>query len=150
MSHYKDILMREITALSVADIWEEAKREWRLLYIIREENGTCLCTYHPITDQCVIENRLNGRMTVVGNVCVNEFLGIDTSTLLAGYKRIEFDSTSAPNEALIHYAFRHGWIGTRERDFLLDTCRKRKLSGKQMDWRIALNDRIVRNTRNII
>jgi hypothetical protein len=138
MSEYK--LTVEIIARSEADTWEAAKNEWTLETIYEvDEPGTCLCGHYPIIEFCVIQNRLNGGRAVVGNVCVNKFLGLGSNRIFDCVKRIRHDISKSMNEDTIEYAFRKGWINKWEYGFLFDTMRKRNMSGRQLDTRIKIN-----------
>jgi len=140
---YRQILEREIIALSEADTFDGAKREWSLAEIYRSDDLTyCLCT-HPIMECCVIGNHLNKTRTIVGNCCIKEFLGVDMALAFTGLRRIRESLTNAPNLDLISYCRRHNILSPREASFLTDTFRKRNLSFKQEEWRIALNKRII-------
>lgn len=72
-SHKFETLKREILDRSVAKTWMRARDEWALSYIYYCQGGTCLCTHTPITEHCVIKNRLNLVTTIVGNVCIKQF-----------------------------------------------------------------------------
>ena len=81
MSEFK--LIEEIIALSEASNWDEAKREWALLHVYREDDPlTCLCGHFPINEICVIGNMKNGREAIVGNVCVKKFMGLPSDLIL--------------------------------------------------------------------
>ena len=105
------LLAKEITALSASDRWPEARLEWDLLSVYQEEEPqTCLCGHTPIIEICVIRNRNNGNEAVVGNVCVNKFLGLNSEKIFAGLRRVGKDDSKALNEAATLYAFDKGWI----------------------------------------
>src|SRR5689334_18258422 len=105
-------LFDEITKLSDADNWHDAKAEWDLECVEdvrgdddedadQVEYGTCLCGHHPIRYLCHMTNRLNANRAIVGNKCVEKFIGIDPTLILDGYWRIR-DKLEAPmNAALI-------------------------------------------------
>lgn len=142
-------LFKEIIALSVAKIWEEAKLEWDLKHVYREdEPQTCLCGHTPIIEICVLQNRHNGNFADVGNVCVTKFLGLESDLIFSGLKRIAKDDDKALNEAATNYAFEQGWINEWEKNFCLDTMRKRKLSAKQAIKRAEINRLILAKTTN--
>lgn len=58
---------------SEAGEWDAAIHEWDLAYIYEERGSVCACGHSPITDNCLIRNRVNGNTLVVGNVCINHF-----------------------------------------------------------------------------
>lgn len=142
-------LFREIIARSVADNWEEAKREWDLVEIYREDEPlTCLCGHTPIIEICVLRNRLNAGTAIVGNVCVNKFLGIESELIFEGLRRVNKDPDKGLNAAATLYAFEKGWINEWEKNFSLDTNKKRKLSDKQQVKRDQINRRVLARTTN--
>jgi hypothetical protein len=51
-------LITEILARSVAQTWDEARREWSLYEIYEAyEPETCLCGHFPIIELCVLRKR---------------------------------------------------------------------------------------------
>jgi len=136
-------LRDHILPLSLADNFEVAKSEWILEAVeVSEEFDSCPCG-QEIKEHCYIRNKLTGRQTYVGNVCVNRFIGIDTGTLFDGLKRIQRDSNANANLAVIEYAEFKGFLFEKEPDFLRATIRKRKLSTAQIAWKIKINRRIL-------
>jgi len=139
-------LSKAILALSVADTWGQAKREWTLADVfVADEPGTCLCGHFPIREHCVLTNRVNGNLAVVGNVCVKRFLGIDSEELFAAFRRIIRNHEAALSERAIDYAYERGWIAEWERRFSLDTGRKHrgKLTAGQLTKRVEINAKII-------
>lgn len=123
-----------------------AKFEWKLYHIeIREEFDNCPCG-HDIKELCFIRNRLNGNETYVGNVCVKKFMEIDTGNLFDGLKRIIKNPKANPNEDLINYAKKFGYIFDNEYKFLMDTRHKKKPSLKVIAWKEKINKRIINKT----
>ncbi|HEY2781976.1 MAG TPA: hypothetical protein VGI90_14430 [Steroidobacteraceae bacterium] len=122
--------------------FEKAKREWKLVGVeLSEELDNCPCG-QEIREHCYIENTINGNRTYVGNVCINQFIGIDTGNLFAGIRRITKDVSANANEDLIEHAYRFGYIYESEHKFLMETRHKRKLSEKQLAWKQKINRRI--------
>lgn len=147
MSHNFENLKRHILPLSNSDDFYSAKNEWKLVGVeIQEDWDQCPCG-KDIKELCYIENQLNGnKKTYVGNVCVNQFIGIETGNLFAGLKRIAKDNTANANEDLIIHAYNLGYIYEKEYKFLMETRRKRSLSDKQKAWKEKINRRIVNKT----
>jgi hypothetical protein len=142
-------LFDAIVARSMADNWEEAKGEWDLAEIYREDEPlTCLCGHTPIIEVCVLRNRLNAGTAIVGNVCVNRFLGIESERIFEGLRRIHKNPDKGLNAAATLYAFEKVWINKWEKDFSLDTNKKRKLSLKQLAKRDQINRRVLLRTTN--
>ena len=134
MNHNFENLKKHILPLSNSDNFRSAKN-W----------DNCPCG-KDIKEICYIQNQLNGNKTHVGNVCVNQFIGIETGNLFAGLKRIAKDITANANEDLIIHAYKLGYIYESEYVFLMDTRRKRNLSDKQKEWKKKINRRIVNKT----
>ena len=59
-------LITEILERSVAQTWDEARREWSLYEVYEaDEPETCLCGHFPIIELCVLRNRRNGIQATV-------------------------------------------------------------------------------------
>lgn len=143
MSHYE--LATKIIALSVADTWDEAKLEWSLFDVFKEdEPDTCLCGHYPIIENCVLHNRENRNRAIVGNVCVKKFLGLPSDKIFQGINRIAQDHRRSLNAVSIDHAHRKGWLTDWERKFYFNTMRKRNLSERQLEKRIQINDKVLR------
>lgn len=140
-------LREGIVALSDSKIWYLARLEWTIDYIILLESGeaseTCLCGHHPIRELCYLFNKKNRNRTLVGNVCVEQFLELGSAAIFDCLKRIVEDDTKALNAATIVYARSHQWISSWEENFCNDTAKKRKLSGKQLAKRVEINRRVL-------
>lgn len=137
-------LMREIIARSEATTWDEAKLEWELSAIYHQDApDTCLCGHFPILELCVLHNIRNGKDAIVGNVCVNKFMGIPSDLVFQAVRRVSKDPAKALNSEAIKHAHGRGWITDWERDFCLNTMRKRNLSGKQASKREQINRKVM-------
>ena len=142
-SHNFQRLKDHILPISVASDFERARLEWRLERIeISEDIDHCPCG-KEIREHCYLKNIQNGNETYVGNVCVNQFIGLDTATLFDGLKRIRNDQYANANEVLIRYARDRGYLYDGEEKFLMSTKRKRNLSQKQLEWKRKINRRIL-------
>lgn len=144
MSKYQ--LPRKIIALSQASNWDQAKSEWFFYRIYREEEeepDTCLCGHFPIIEVCILKNKLNSNTAVVGNCCVKKFIGLPSDKIFQAIKRVRGDNTKSLNAEAINHAFHSGWINEWERDFYMDTLRKRKPSPKQLFKREQINDKVI-------
>lgn len=145
-SHSLERLKVHILPLSVSQNFDSARTEWDLVFVeLSEEPDHCPCG-QQILEHCYIRNRLTGRETYVGNVCINRFLKIETGSLFDGLKRIRDDSEANANEAVIEYAHGNGYLYPKEYQFLHDTKRKRKLTGSQLSWKKKINSRILKKT----
>lgn len=149
MSNHKfEELKRRIMALSRSDTWLAARLEWKLDRVEFLEDGdheTCACTHTPIKELCFLLNTLNGNELMVGNVCVNQFMGIDSEGIFASLRRIRENPSRSPSDALVVYAFEHRLITEWELRFARSTHGKRKLSQRQEDKRLEVNNRLLRN-----
>ncbi len=132
--------------MSESSTFHVAKTEWKLVGVeLHDDWDNCPCG-KEIKEICFIENQRNGNRTHVGNVCVDQFIGIETGNLFAGLKRIVIDERANASEDLIEHVFRLGYIFENEYKFLMDTRRKRNLSDKQVGWKIKINRRIINKT----
>ncbi len=142
MSEYK--LIQEILSLSVADTWEFAKSEWELSEIyFSDEPETCLCGHYPIIELCEIRNKKNQRITIVGNCCVNKFMGLPSEKIFQAVKRIRKDSEKSLNSETIELAYSKNWINDWEYKFYIDTLRKRLLTENQGLKRKQINEKVL-------
>jgi hypothetical protein len=139
-------LAQEIVALSVADNWSEAKREWGLVSVFitaPDECATCLCGHSPIRELCLIRNRENGAEAIVGNVCVTRFLGLPAGRIFRGLHCIAANPEAALAPAVVELLRAWGVITDRERQFLLDMAERKKrhrpLSDRQRAWLTDIN-----------
>jgi hypothetical protein len=146
MTRYFENLKAHILGLSEASVFEDARREWSLVGLeMSDEEDECPCG-HAIKEHCHIRNGRNGNATYVGNVCIKLFIGIDTGNTFDGLRRIAADPAANANEDLINHAQKLGYLFDGEYKFLMDTRRKRKLSGKQLVWKEKISRRILSRT----
>jgi hypothetical protein len=137
--HNFDNLQRHILSLSEAKNFFDARKEWNIKEVeILEDFDKCPCG-QPIKERCHIENDINKNKTYVGNICINQLLGISTNNLFEGLKRIIEDSQANPNEDLIVHARSRGYIHPREYQFLIEMKRKRKKSFEIVNQQEAIN-----------
>lgn len=143
-SHNRENLEAHILPLSKSKKFEIVRQEWDLIGVeITQEFDQCPCG-QPIKEHCYIENRLTGYKTYVGNVCIKQFMGMDTGTLFDGLKRIAKNPSANANMDVIDFAWRMGMIyDEREYSFLKSTVRKRNFSPKQLAWKQRVNRRII-------
>jgi hypothetical protein len=147
MDHNLEALKAHILPLSHSDNFYIAKAEWKLVGVhISDEFDNCPCGQR-IKELCFIKNSITKRQTYVGNVCVNNFIGIDTGNLFDGLRRIALDDSANANEYLIMHAYNLGYIYESEYKFLLSTRHKRKLAIKQIEWKKKINHRILAQTK---
>lgn len=142
VTHVPSRLREEILARSVAGAWDAARQEWVLSDVFISDLGRCLCG-HPITEHCVLTNQLNGNEVVVGNVCVEQFIGLPSERLFAALRRISADIGAALNTETIEHAYREGWLTSWEAKFYRDTKGKRKLSNRQRAIRVQINQQVL-------
>ncbi len=144
MSEYQ--LTSRLIDLSVSNTWDEAKIEWELEHVWREdEPDTCLCGHFPIIEICLLKNKKNANTAIVGNCCVKKFTNLPSDLIFQAVKRIQDDIDRAINAETIDHAHSKGWINDWERKFYLDTWRKRKLSGAQKTKRCQINSKVLGN-----
>lgn len=148
MDHCPRQLAEHIIRRSEAKTFALARLEWSLTYVYEDE-GHCPCGVR-IKDHCVITNRLTGRQTFVGNVCVEKFLGIETDKAMKSLKKIKKDQTQAASSHLITLAFSAGVLNDWERTFMGDTSTLKTLTQRQMDCRQRINRKIIEAEKKYI
>lgn len=67
-----EIFCKEIIKLSDSDNFNEAVKEWYLIGL-DEEKTNCICGQF-IINNCIIQNKLNHNISIVGNVCIKKFM----------------------------------------------------------------------------
>jgi len=139
MSEFK--LIKEILDRSNSKIWDTAKQEWKVWDIYESSNGTCLCGHYPITEHCVLLNKLNKSEVVVGNCCVNKFL--HSNKLFETVRKVKKDILNSFNADFITLCYEKGYIDDWQYNFYTDTWRKRLLTEKQMKQRVKINKQIL-------
>jgi len=83
----------------------------------------------------------------VGNCCVKNFFGLPSERIFQGVKRVRANDEKALNEPAVVHAHKSGWINDWERDFCLDTMRKRVLSPKQLAKWVEINRRVLQRMK---
>jgi len=142
MSEYK--LTEEIIKRSQAQTWDAARLEWSLEDVyFADEAETCLCGHTPIKEICTLRNGANQKTADVGNCCVKKFLNLPSDKIFQAVKRVKVDGDKALNAEAIQHAHQKGWMNDWERDFSLNTMRKRQLTGKQLQKRREINARVL-------
>ncbi|MFV8514184.1 hypothetical protein ACNRBS_03260 [Ralstonia pseudosolanacearum] len=94
---------------------------------------------------CLLRNVRNHNTAIVGNCCVKKFTNLPSDLIFQAVKRIESDVERAINTETIQHAHEKGWINDWEREFYMDTWRKRKLSGAQHTKRVQINQKALAN-----
>jgi len=146
MEGNKEKLIREIVSLSLSTNWVEAKKEWSLDTVYFSTTVQhCLCG-HPIKECCVLTNFKNKQTAIVGNVCVNKFMEIESDKIFKSIKKIQKDIDKSLNLETIKYAHQKNWINDWEKDFYLDISLKKNLTEKQSSKRLQVNKKVITNT----
>lgn len=134
-------LVNHILELSVEQQdFKAACTEWQYVASDFFDNH-CPCGVE-IHENCHIHNKLNGNTTIVGNVCVNKFLNIQTPNT-TGLKKLLDDITATAPKALIEMAVAYGYLTTYESNILATFHGKRSLSFDDMLTKAQLNDQIL-------
>jgi hypothetical protein len=131
-------LIEEITKASVSKSWPEAKKEWEISNIyfnFSPSATTCICGHPHIKEVIIIRNKLNRSEMIVGNHCIKTVMGFNHDLFFHAIARNKL------NEAVIEQGHNDYLISDWERQFLLDTWLKRKLTTKQH----VIFDRLKRN-----
>lgn len=144
MSEYQ--LFKNIIELSVSDNWEFARGEWILegieILTDKDEYETCLCGHYPIKEVCYLENKENHNKAIVGNCCVEKFLGEKQSKVFNALTKGKI------NREVISLSLKKGIVNENESKFLFDVWRKRVLSPKQNNWKEILLTRIQKGVKD--
>lgn len=137
-------LKAAILKMSQSKDWETARKEWSLFSIYEvDEPDTCLCGHFPIIEICEIHNRITGKTTDVGNVCIKRFLGFRSDLIFDALKRVQQDESKALNADSIVFFKDTGVINSWEYGFLENTMHKRNLSASQRSTRININRKVL-------
>ena len=80
---------------------------------------------------------------------MKRFLGLPSAKIFQAVKRVRKEHDKALNTEAIEHAYERGWINEWERNFYEDTMKKqrRALSPSQMQKRIEVNEKMLRNMR---
>lgn len=141
-------LKSEILALSKAQDWEVAKKEWKLVAVSEaDEPETCLCGHYPIIELCTINNSLTGSRVDVGNVCVKRFLGLRSDLIFQSIKRIRKDIDKSLGADATAFFHERGVINNWEYQFQQNTMRKRDLSEAQAKTRRSINSKVLNSIK---
>lgn len=137
-------LIHEIMQLSEASDWETARKEWviKLVYFSKA-HASCLCGHYPISELCIVSNKKNHNEATVGSCCVKKFMELPSNKIFGAVKRVKKKADTSLNEATITHVYKQKWISQWEYDFYIDTCRKRKLTAKQIETRKKINEKIL-------
>mgnify|MGYP003594160101 CR=1 FL=1 len=142
MSDYK--LTSEIIRLSKATEWNDARFEWDIEEIVKDNDPhTCLCGHFPIYELCTLRNIHNHNTALVGNCCVKKFMRLPSHKIFNAIARVQGDYSKPLNRDTIDHAYSKKWIDHYEYRFYTDTIRKRALSDNQKSMREAINKRII-------
>jgi len=140
-------LASALIPLSRGSTLSEVRGEWELAEIFHQNQPQeCLCGHYPILEVCVLRNRITDSRAEVGNVCVKKFLGLPSDRIFSALRRVLRDIERALSSEVIEHAYRLHWINDWERDFYIDTWRKRLLTENQLAKRVEINRRILQRT----
>jgi len=144
-------LFDRIVEKSESSEWGKAVLEWEWTetYIIEEDEDpeTCLCGHYPIKECCVITNKKNGNVAIVGNCCINKFMDTESDLIFQCIKRIQADITKSLNTATIEYVYAKRIITDWEYNFYKSIGKKRNLSYKQETIKIKINKNVLNRFR---
>ena len=136
-------LIDEIIKRSESKIWDTAKLEWYLNDIeLSYDFSSCLCS-HPIKELCFIRNKLNSSDAIVGNCCVTKFFNFGTKTIFKSIKKITKDKSKSFNSVDLIFLFNNKKITEWEYNFYSDIINKKKLSPRQKEKKIQVNEKIL-------
>lgn len=83
-------LFEEVLSVSHASTWDEARTEWSLQQLYRDDSAerSCTCGKTLILNVCVVHNALTDNLLVVGNCCVHKFLLLPSKRIFAAFMRL--------------------------------------------------------------
>jgi hypothetical protein len=144
-------LAQAIIDASIADTWELACLEWQPAGVQYEHDGTCICGHRPIYEQCFIVNSYNSNFLKVGNVCIKHFMDMPELhelhrkfKLLTVYENYNYKTP----KALLQAPNIENVIGPVQLNFLLQIQDGRRLSAKQIAWRVNIHKQMIRAYRS--
>ncbi len=133
--------------------FHQAATEWRLTSAsYSSEPETCLCTHHPIHNLFHLTNMTTKKTAIVGSCCIERMQEANAlpsmpiskpQTFFTGLKRIQENSLTSPNTALIEYGQAMKVLSEKDAQFLYDMRRKRQVSSKQMNYLTSLNRKLI-------
>lgn len=137
-------LIYEIMQLSEGDSWEVAQKEWviKIVYFSKAPMS-CLCGHYPIMELCIVSNKKNHNEATIGSCCVKKFMQLPSNKIFDAVKRVKKEAQKSLNEETVTHMYKQKWISQWEYEFYLDTCRKRKLTPKQIETRRKINQKIL-------
>jgi len=138
-SHNFQKLLDVILPKSVAKTWEQAKSEWSFFGAIHDDAwGHCACE-HRIKERCFIQNKNTRDVVVIGNVCVDRFLGVSTTHILEMLRRMRTDKTLTLPIIIVNEMVKQNFIDVASRDFYSSVLASTTLSDKQFEWYMRIN-----------
>ena len=155
-SHWAEKFYNNFKNLYDADL-DDLNSEWRYHGSIKHEGDKgrgvyllktplpdyslkCICG-HAIKENCIVSNGKHSR--VVGNCCVKKFLELPSDPIFRSIAKVKKDITESIHAELAYIANKKGWITDWELSFVCDTWRKRVLTGRQLDCRVKINNKIL-------
>lgn len=133
--------IEKIIEFSVNQEWNIAKTEWKLSYIKQEDNK-CVCG-KAIKNCCVMFNKINKNITIVGTDCVLKFIGIDYTILFKIQKLLTEDISNKITKKNINYLLEHQFINKWVFDFYISISSQKGLSQKQYACLLKINREIL-------
>lgn len=144
-------LFEELISLSLSKNWDEAQFEWQLHSIIDLRNSegyeTCLCGHYPIKKLCFIKNSKTNSVAIVGSCCAKKFEN-DWVKIFDGINKIKICLWESTNKETLYFAHKKQIITDWEFRFYLDILRKRKLSEKQIEYKVKINNKMLLKIRH--
>lgn len=139
----QELLIRELITRSSVSDWREAKKEWLLESVQQLERGedseTCLCGHNPIRELCYISNRVTGKVALVGNCCVRQFLGLPSTAIFKSLNKVAADDSRSLNPRALELLRDRKVIGSVDFENSIATWRKRKHSDSLLALRRQVN-----------
>lgn len=143
--HDLSLLQRVVKEHSVSQHWNEVVKEWHLSHVFKKPGGKCICNV-TITDHCVIKNKINGFILIVGNQCVEKFnpeLAHISKPLFRTLNDMNKSGKTRASGKLLEYCIEKGILNAKWAEVYMSFGRKKRLSVKQEALITNLNKSIL-------
>lgn len=137
-------LQEEIISLSIANNWHDAIQEWEIASMeISDSYHTCICTHYPINELCTLFNLENQNEAIVGNRCVEHFMGMETEIYFKVLRTLSKDINNSVPKKSLRRLLEEKIINQWEYEFCLNTHGRRNLSEAQEHKKALINFKIL-------
>lgn len=143
----KEQMIEKLVELSVADDWEDGKKEWELYNVCQVQKPNrevCLCGHGFILNICVVRNYLNNETVRLGYTCCDKLFPTDAKKIFIRIDEIKRHIDRSANEYLVKLLCRRRVINDGEKCFYLRIRNKVKLTPDELDTKVKINEKILK------